>query len=242
MKQLASISWCIVMMVLLAACDGGTTVAPVNDPLASRATPYAGISGSREILSVGKVSADFDVAYRTVLQSAARNDSWSSLSILLVGSRIPGPGASVGVASDPPRHRPLRPFTYVVYPGFKDDYESYSTSCVSGCVIELRGDARGIYAYVNGNKMASWSRSDLYLQHPHIQLNAEVHGPGDSIYGSLTPVRVTVAGRTLSQPTCAFTTRGIEPAGRSTLTFHGQTGDAGGAFINLSTGVRGNRC
>lgn len=198
--------------------------------------------GEATVYSMGEFSAAFDVAYRAVLRPSARNNSWSTLSILLVGSQIPGPGASVGVASAPPHHRPLRPFTYVVYPGLKDDYESYSTSCVTGCVIELRGDARSIGAYVNGKRLASWSRSDLYIQHPHIQLNAEVHGPGDSIYALLIPVRTTAAGRRLPDPTCAFTTRGIEPTGRATLTFHGKTGDAGGSFVNLSTGVRGDKC
>lgn len=177
-----------------------------------------------------------------MLEAAAHNKSWSSLSILLVGSKIPGPGASVGISSDPPHHRSVHVFTYVVYPSLEDNYESQSTNCTKGCVIELRGDTRKIYAYVNGNMLASWSRSDLYLQHPHIQLNAEVHGEHDAIFASLTPVRTIVAGRMLSRPTCAFTTRGIEPAGRATLAFHGKTSDAGGAFINLTTGVHGDRC
>ncbi|MGB6738878.1 MAG: hypothetical protein WBD57_13655 [Candidatus Cybelea sp.] len=202
----------------------------------------ASSDGEATVYLLDNFSADFDLAYRAVLKPAAHNKSWSSLSILLVGSQIPGPGASVGVASDPPHHAAARPFTYVVYPGLRDDYKSHSKSCSAGCLIELRGDARSIYAYVDRHAVASWSRSDLFITHPHVQLNAEVHGTGDSVYASLTPVRVLVAGRALPNPTCAFTTRGIEPAGRTTLTFSGKTNDAGGAFIELASGARADKC
>ena len=202
----------------------------------------ASSDGETTVYLKGKFSSDFDVAYRATLRPAAHNKSWSTLSILLVGSQIPGPGASVGVASDPTRHGSVRAFTYVVYPSLKDSYESHSTNCAEGCLIELRGDTRNIYAYVNGNMLASWSRSDLYLRQPRIQLNAEVHRQGDSIFASLTPFRNILAGHILPRPSCAFTTRGIEPVGLATLTFHGKTSDAGGAFINLITGVHGDHC
>jgi hypothetical protein len=198
--------------------------------------------GEATVYLSGTFSNDFDIAYRAVLQPRSDNKSWSTLSILLVGSRIPGPGASVGVVSLPPGHRPVRAFTYVAYPSAKGQYESLSATCAAGCVIELRGDARNIRAYVDGKIVGSWSRSDLYLQHPSIQLNAEVHGSGDHIYASLIPVQTKIAERTLRSPTCAFTTRGIEPAGRTTLTFRGTTNDAGGSFINLLTGARMNKC
>jgi hypothetical protein len=198
--------------------------------------------GEATVYLSGAFSNDFDVAYRAVLQPRADNKSWSTLSILLVGGQIPGPGASVGVVSLPPGHRPVRAFTYVAYPSAKGQYESLSATCAAGCVIELRGDARNIHAYVDGKIVGSWSRSDLYLQHPSIQLNAEVHGSGDHIYASLTPVQTKIAERTLRSPTCALTTRGIEPAGRTTLTFRGTTNAAGGSFINLLTGARTDTC
>ena len=226
------LAFCVVTYVVI-GLKAHATVAAVKS---------ASSDGEATVYLKGKFSRDFDVAYRAILKPAAHNNSWSSLSILLVGSQMPGPGASVGVASDPSHHTSVQAFTYVVYPSIKDNYESHSTSCAEGCLIELRGDTRNIYAYANGNMLASWSRSDLYLQHPHIQLNAEVHGPGDSIFASLTPVRTIVAGRILSHPTCAFTTRGIVPVGLATLTFHGKTSDAGGAFINLITGVHGDHC
>lgn len=137
--------------------------------------------------------------------------------------------------------KPSRDVTYVVFPGQTSAYKTQKPRCDAGCVIELRGDAFRIYAYLNGTLFETWSRSDLYLQHPSIQLNAEVHARGDTIEATLTPIRTIVAGRVV-HPTCAFTTRGIEPAGRSTLTFRGKVNDAGGAFVNLSTGKHGDRC
>jgi hypothetical protein len=206
------------------------------------AVKSASSDGEATVYLSGAFSTDFDVAYRAVLKPGAHNQSWSSLSILLVGSKIPGPGASVGVASDPSHHGSITSFTYVVYPNLKEDYEVHSVSCTTGCLIELRGDAYDVYAYVNGKQLATWSRSDLYLAHPSIQLNAESHGAGDVLDASLTPVRTTGASRALPRPTCAFTTRGIEPAGLTTLTFDGQTGDESGAFVNLSTGAHGDKC
>lgn len=209
---------------------------------ADSAVRSASPDGEATVYVLGNFSGGFDVAYRAVLRPAARNASWATLGILLVGSRIPGPGASVGVAADPPRRSVPHAFTYVIYPGLQDDYRRHSTICATGCVIELRGDARTIRAYVNGTELASWSRSDLYLAHPYVQLNAEVHAPGDAIFASLTPVRASAGGRLLPHPACAFTTRGIEPSGTATLTFQGETNDAAGTFVNLSTGKRGDKC
>jgi len=201
----------------------------------------ASSDGEATVYLAGSFSAEFDVAYRAVLKPGDHNKSWSTLSILLVGRQIPGPGASVGLVSDA-SHPRARPFTNVVYSNLKDDYKNYGASCTTGCVIRLRGTAARIYAYVDGKEMASWSRSDLYLQRPYVQLNAEVHAAGDSVDASLTPVRAVVAGHALPHPTCAFTTRGIEPAGLAAITFHGKTNDAGGAFVNLYTGARGDKC
>jgi hypothetical protein len=136
----------------------------------------------------------------------------------------------------------VRAFSYVVYGDLKEEYQSHKFDCRDECLIELRGDARCIYAYVNGMRVAAWSRSDLYLQAPSIQLNAEAHGLGDSLQASLTPVRATAAGRELGHPTCAFTTRGIEPTGTAALQFRGTTNDAQATFLNLSSGKAGTKC
>lgn len=233
-----NIGSCAQIGVWLVTC----VVSVLMSQIAVAAVKPASPDGEATVYLLGKFSEDFDVAYRAVLKPAIHNKSWSSLSILLVGSQIPGPGASVGLASTPPSGVSTRPFTYVVYPGLSNDYRSYSATCAKGCIIELRGDARKIYASVNGKRLASWSRSDLYLQHPYIQLNAEVHGSEDYIFASLNPVRTIAVGRRLSRPICAFTTRGIEPTGLAMLIFRGKTSNAAGAFIDLLTGAHRSKC
>jgi hypothetical protein len=203
---------------------------------------YTSPYGEAGVYLLSDFSNDFDVAYRALLKPGAKNKSWSALSILLIGSQNPGPCASVAVASNPPHHRSVFPFTFVAYPSLDNKYESHSASCARGCLIELRGDANNIYAYVAGKLLHSWLRSDLRLQHPYIQLNAEAHGVGDSIEASLTPVRGVVAGRMLSHPTCGFEGRGIEAAGIGTLIFRGKASHAGGTFINLLTRAHQNKC
>lgn len=218
----------------------GVLVLSTRDAMS--AVKSASSDGEATAYLLGPFSSEFDIAYRAVLKPGAHNKSWSTLSMLLVGSRIPGPGASVGLASTPPHQRSARPFSYVNYPDLKDDYEDRSVNCDRGCTIELRADARTVYAYVQRRMLASWSRSDLYLQHPSIQLNAEVHEAGDSVYASLTPIRAIVAGRAIRQPTCAFTTRGIEPFKGTALVFRGTTNNAAAAYVDLATGVRADKC
>jgi hypothetical protein len=210
-------------------------------PNAARAVVKSASSdGEATVYLWGKFSANFDVAYKAILKPGLDNKSWSSLSILLVGSRIPGPGVSVGLSSEA-HHRTVRPFTYAVFPDGQYDYDNHVASCAAGCVIELRGDASRIYALVNGKVLTSWSRWDLYLKDPSIQLNAEANGAGDTIDALLSPVRIVADGHALA-PTCAFTTRGIEPTGSPRLSFHGTTNDSGGAFVNLLTQTHGERC
>ena len=123
-------------------------IAVVTTQAAIGAVKSASPDGEATIYLLGPFTSKFDVAYRAVLRPGAHNKSWSTLSMLLVGRRIPGPGASVGLASAPPHHRSIRPFAYVTYPDLEGDYKDYSVDCDRGCTIELRGDARTVYAYV----------------------------------------------------------------------------------------------
>ncbi len=215
-------------------------VAMSSATIARGAVQSASTDGEATVYLTGKFTSTFDIAYRARLNPGAQNKSWSTLSILLVGSKIPGPGVSVGLSSDP-KHRAPQPFTYVIFPGQQYVYQNQAVKCSDGCIIELRGDRARISAYVDGALVGSWSRSDLYLQHPSIQLNGEAHGGGDSLSATLIPIRTIANGHTL-HPTCAFTTRGIEPAGRSSLLFSGRTSDAAGFFVNLETGNHGKKC
>lgn len=227
--------------ITLALIGLSVTVAITLPYVAEGAVKSASTDGEATVYLAGNFTANFDVAYRAVLKPGPRNKSWTSLGILLVGTQIPGPGAFVGLSSDPKTHA-VTPYTYVDFPRQGQfEYKKQFGKCDAQCIIELRGDRARIFASINNSVVASWSRSDLYLQHPSIQINAQAHGTGDSIEASLIPMRTTAHGRALN-PTCAFTTRGIEPVGLSTLRFTGTTNDGLGEFVNLSTGTHADKC
>ncbi len=112
---------------------------------ASAKVKSASTDGEATVYLTGKSDADFDVAYRALRKAGSDNKSCSTLSMLLVGSRIPGTGASVGVASDP-EHPGVAPFTYVVFPNGRYDYRNQASRRATACLIELRGDPFHIYA------------------------------------------------------------------------------------------------
>ncbi len=198
--------------------------------------------GEATVYLSGNFTGDFDVAYKATLAPAPHNTSLSWLSILLIGKVIPGSGTSVGIASGGPRQSVTSVYTDVTYPNLNDTYKRERANCTTRCILELRGDKHTIFALVNGTELEAWPRSILRLTRPSIQLNAEVHGVGDVLQASLTPVRTIAAGRPLQHPTCAFTTRGIEPSGTRNLNFSGRNRDAPGEFVSLTTGAHGERC
>lgn len=230
------------MLLRLISCIAVISAFAFTVSVGGAAVTSASPDGEATVYLLGDFSGNFDIVYRGTLKPGPANKSWSTLSILLVGSRIPGPGVSVGLAEVPSHRGAIKPFTYVVYPGATDDYVRHSMNCDVGCVLELRGDPRNVYAYVDGRRLGSWSRSDLYLRHPYVQLNAEVHEAGDSIRASLTAVRPVVAAGLVLHPTCGFTTRGIVPAGHRTIAFRGTTDNARATYTDLLTGARKDKC
>ena len=208
---------------------------------ARSAVKSASTDGEATIYIAGNFTSDFDLAYRAVLKPGTRNKSWTSLGILLLGSQIPGPGAFFGLSGDP-KHHSVTPYTYVNFPGRQLEYKKQIGDCSDSCIIELRGDTARIYAYFNNKLLTSWSRSDLNLRGESIQLNAEAAGAGDELTASLTPLKTVSRGHVLASPKCAFTTRGIEPSGRSTLRFTGSTNNALGHYVTLETGLHADKC
>lgn len=79
-----TVAFCVVTYVVI-----GLAAHP-----AIAAVKSASSDGEATVYLMGKFSTDFDVVYRAALKPAGHNKSWSSLSILLVGTQIPGPGAS----------------------------------------------------------------------------------------------------------------------------------------------------
>jgi hypothetical protein len=225
---------------VLATCLAGITF--IGSAEAGKgAVKSASTDGEATVYIVGDFKKSFDLKYRAMLQPGKTNRSWTALSILLIGSHIPGPGVSVGLFSVD-RRSTVRPFSFVTYPDLSSFSVKPNKKCSAGCVIELRGDTSRIYAYAAGNEVASWSRSDLNLQAPYIQFNAETHAVGDSLVAALDPITETVNARHVEGPSCAFTTRGIKPTGRTQFKFSGTMNNSEGDFVNLSSGRRNDKC
>lgn len=92
------------------------------------AVKSASTDGEATVYVMGKFSEAFDVAYRGRLNPGARNkSSGTTLSILLIGQDVPGPGVSIGLAGDPSHMHTVHPFTYAVYPNAFTSPTSNST-------------------------------------------------------------------------------------------------------------------
>ncbi len=178
--------------------------------------------GEATVYLPGNFSGAFDLAYKATLAKMRENRGFSWLSVLLIGKAVPGPGVSVGLANGDPNGRTISAFTSVTDAALKNSYQSHHVSCLRGCIIELRGDALKVEAFVEGVAVGTWPRSMLHLEMPSVQLNAEVNRSGDAVVASLSPLRTVADGKNLPKPVCAFTTRGIEPHTKGELlTFTG---------------------
>jgi hypothetical protein len=198
--------------------------------------------GEATVYLKGDFTGAFDLTYRAALVPSPQNKSWTVLGIMLLGTKNPGPGVEIGLSNGDPSETIITAFTSFTDANGKNVWKTVPTSCNAGCVIELKGDAEKLEAIVAGKSIGSWARASLPLSEPYVQLNAEVDKSGDTIKASLVRIRTTAAGVDLPSPTCAFTTRGIEPSGDRMLTFSGVHNDAQGAFVNLLTSARGDKC
>ena len=207
------------------------------------AVTSASTDGEATVYVTGDFSSGFDVAYNAVLHEAPQNKGWSGVSLLLVGTVIPGPGVSVGLSTGDPSERKIYAFTSVVDTHGHQTYKSTPVICNAGCRIELRGTATSLEALLNNRVISRWTRISMPLVNPSIQVNAEVAKPRDTILAVLAPVSMIARTKTLANPTCAFTTQGVEPSGIGTLKFSGAfRPGARVAFVSLKTGHRGEKC
>jgi hypothetical protein len=198
--------------------------------------------GEATVYLGGDFSTSFDIAYKARLIPGPRNASWTTVSIMLIGRKIPGPAISVGLASAGRNGRGLSGFTLVTDPSMKYAYKSRPVRCGDGCVIELRGDAKRVEALVDGKPFGSWLRSSVPLLRPSVQLNAEAGRLGDSMRATLSTIRAVAGGVALAPPLCGFTTRGIAPTLSTTLEFAGTANGAPAAYVDLRSGARGDKC
>ncbi len=233
-RKRLSIAMAMVVLISFVVLTPSTSAAAVTS---------ASTDGEATVYITGDFSRDFDVAYNAVLREAPRNKGWSGVSLLLVGTVIPGPGVSIGLSTGDPSEHEIYAFTSVVDAHGHESYNNTPATCGAGCRIELRGTATSIDAVLNNRVISRWSRASMPLVNPSIQINAEVAKAGDTIHAVLTPVALTIGTRTLKSPTCAFTTQGVEPNGVGALTFSGAfRPGAQAAFVSLKTGHRGDKC
>jgi hypothetical protein len=209
------------------------------------AVPSASIDGEATVYVIGDFTANFNVAYQATLQPSPANRSWTSIGIVLTGKAVPGPAVALGLIRGDPHAPALHAFTQTRTANGTQAFRALPVRCYPGCALVLRANPERIYAIVGTQRVGDWLRSDLGLAQPYVQLNAEVHTPGDSISAVLLPLRVVANSQFVRLPTCAFTARGIasQRFANGSLAFSGTYDRAApAAFMSLLTGRRTGRC
>jgi hypothetical protein len=227
----------VTVLLAVALLFGSALAAPV--------TPVKSVStdGEATVYLSEDFSGSFDLLYDVTYQPERRNHGWTVVSLLLLGSKQPSASIAVGLTRRP--HSKLAGFTTQSRPNERFVYKQYDIHCQLTCLVQLRGDARNLYASIDGLTVATWPRSRFVMDRPYIQINAEVHDIGDSLHATLAPRRTALKAQMLASPTCAFTTQGIMIAGLSagTLQFFGsRTPTAPVTYVSLLTGNTGRSC
>lgn len=229
------------LVLLIIACTAGGSPKRTANPVST--------DGEATVYVMGEFSRGFNLAYYAVLRPTPTNRSNTFIGIMLLGRRNPGSSIALGLTRAASIAHALRFYLSISAKNGGNHYTTFPAACSPSCELILRGDRYALYAFVvteDGiRKLGAWSRADLELVRPYVQLNGEVTRPGDSIAGALTPIRMVADSLDLSAPTCAFTTRGILPRRdpNGTLTFSGSYGiEAPASFIDLKSGRFVDRC
>ena len=234
MKPTACVCAAISIAVLLLGA-----VAPAAAKVKATST-----DGEATVYLTADFTHDFDLAYRIDFAPKSTNKAWSVVSILLLNGVGNGASVSVGLSRGFPNPTTLAAFTTANAPGEKADYRSVPVACARTCLVELRGTATAIAALVEGHSIGRWSRRRLQLDAAAVQVNAEVAELGDALHATMSPVRTLAAGQ-LIDPSCAFTTQGIEPhlQTRGAISFEGvRRKIARVTYISLVDGSTGDSC
>lgn len=200
--------------------------------------------GEATVYLTSDFSGDFDVSYDVQFPPSPGNRSWTFVSVLLLGRSAASGSVSVGLSRGAPRDTTLSAFTSAAQPKASPVYRNIPVNCKAECTIELRGDATTISALVDRRFVGTWSRKDLALSKPYVQINGEVTGLGDRISARLISVRSKAGNKVLPAPTCAFTTQGIRAyAMRDGLWLTGRRDPrADATYISLPAGTTGDTC
>lgn len=169
---------------------------------AARAFLTLSSHGEATIYVAGDFTGDFDVSYDVTLVAPLNNRSFTTIGVMLIGASDPGPSAEVGLADGYPSAKSTSGFVVGSHAHGTTSSAVWGLRCGSTCTIELRGTSDRVSAYLDGRTAATWSRSDLAIKSPYIQINAEVYKVGDTISALIVTQKATARGRALQMPTC----------------------------------------
>ena len=209
----------------------------------SAAVKAVSTDGEATVYVTGDLSRNFNVSYQAALHPSPGNRSWTTVGVMLLGRANPGPSLEVGLARGP--SNALTGFTSTQGVKPRATFKAFVVRCTPGCVLTVRADENAYYASIEGAQVGEWPRKQFDFIKPYIQLNAEVIKPGDSISAVFLPIRLVSNSEPMQSPSCAFTTRGIEPSllPNGALQFVGTyRRDAPPAFVSLGTRHHGDRC
>ena len=213
---------------------------PAPSPAAVKAVST---DGEATVYLTSDFSREFYLGYTVTLRPAPTNKSWSTVSILLLGSAAPSGSVAVGISRGSPDAATLAGFTMSNALGKPPILRTFTVDCGAKCLLEMSGDATTIAASVGGRRVGVWARQSLSIVSPTVQINAEVAEVGDRISARAAPVR-SVSGGHIQRPACAFTTQGVEPklSGDGTIEFEGsRRQNARVTYLSLATGATGDR-
>lgn len=200
--------------------------------------------GEATVYLNGDFLREFELSYDITFHPARHNRSLSFIDVILLGGIPPSGSITVGLMLGAPNPSALSAFVTTNRRGEKQKFEQFPLTCRSHCRLELKGNTTEFSASIQGRRIRTWSRSDVLMRKPYVQLNGEVSGPGDSIFALVAPIRMTAGGHSL-RPTCAFTTRGIEARSTSSHAFEfvgTSRSDARVTYVSLRTGNAQEKC
>jgi len=204
------------------------------------ATPFSK-DGEATVYVDGAFGKPFVLSFDAALRRQRRNRSWSTVDVLLLGGPPPSDSISIGLY---PTKNTVRAFLSVNR-GADFKFHDSGVVCRDAYRLTLRGSENTILALGNGREIRRWQRSEFKMRHPSVQLNGEVDAPGDLIDARLHPVELQVAGVALTEPSCSFTTRGINVrrTNDGTLRFRGEYKVKDSSeFVSLSNGHATETC
>jgi hypothetical protein len=182
---------------------------------AARASLTLTTHGEATVYVAGNFTRDFDVSYVLAVDTRRNNRSFTTIGVMMIGATDPGPSAEVGLANGYPSAKGTSGFVLGSHGHGTTSSAVWGLPCGATCTIELRGNSDHVSAYLDGRLAGTWSRSDLSIESPYIQINAEVYKEGDAISASVVTKKATAGGRALQAPICEFTTGGIEARSKS---------------------------